>query len=157
MEKNQPNDVIPKVPEPNKEKKMSAKELALQSMGAHATKVIDLMGDDTQETKKATPKAPSRSQDALPRTLSLIREEEDGDEQRVKFADSKAPASARKKTAPVIPKVVISEVSAISCAFFYTFFLVEIFVYALMVLRESSPILDETDVDLGLLWYEEQS
>ncbi|XP_065056875.1 uncharacterized protein LOC135685055 isoform X8 [Rhopilema esculentum] len=109
VEKIQSNEVVPKVPEPSKEKKMSAKELALQSMGTHATKVIDLMENDTQETKKATPKAPSRSQDALPRTLSLIREEEDGDEQRVKFADSKAPASARKKTAPVIPKVVISE------------------------------------------------
>ena len=89
-----------------KEKELSAKELALQAMGTHATSVRAIMQKNSVEEESKL-KSRNQSQDNLSRTLSLIREEDDGKEQsRVKFAEDD-----HKGTSSAIPRVVVSSVS----------------------------------------------
>ena len=85
---------------PSEDKQSSAKELALQSMGSHAVSVR------SQESKPR-----SQSQDNLFRTLSLIREEDDGEDQsRVRFAggDQSEPSTRRLKSS--VPSILVSQV-----------------------------------------------
>ena len=90
------------------EKKPSAKDLALQSMGSHATAVRGLMQKTAAEDKSVS-WSRNQSQDNLSRTLSLIREEDDGEEHpRVKFAKGHESAKADKETS--VPRVVVSTV-----------------------------------------------
>ena len=94
--------------QPQEKEPLSAKELALQAMGSHASKIKDIM-----RTKGATDdgntnngmKARTRSQDDLLRPLSLIVEEGDGEEhQRVRFEGDKV------GSAKPVPRVVVTKV-----------------------------------------------
>eukprot|EP00112_Aurelia_sp_Birch-Aquarium-sp1_P021907 Seg60.3 transcript_id=Seg60.3/GoldUCD/mRNA.D3Y31 product="Synaptotagmin-like protein 4" protein_id=Seg60.3/GoldUCD/D3Y31 len=92
---------------PQEREPLSAKDLALQSMGSHATKIKDIMrtnGATDDDNTKSGMKARTRSQDDLLRPLSLIVEEGDGEEHsRVRFQGDKV-GSARS-----VPRVVVTK------------------------------------------------
>ena len=93
---------------PQEKEPLSAKELALQAMGSHATKIKDIMrtnGATDDSNTNSGMKARTRSQDDLLRPLSLIVEEGDGEENpRVRFEGDKV------GSAKPVPRVVVTKV-----------------------------------------------
>lgn len=100
------------------EEKLSAKELALQAMGPHATSVRSAM-------------AKNQSQENLIRTLSLIREEDDAeDNTHVKFSNGNETESPLKQHPQAIPRVVVSAVR--NRAFFASYIIIIMFFCAIL-------------------------
>ena len=92
------------------EKKPSAKDLALQSMGSHAASVRGSVQKGAPEEKSSL-RPRNQSQENLIRTLSLIREEDDGgDQSRVKFANEDKNEPDIRRNNIVAPSILVSAV-----------------------------------------------